>query len=776
MSVNLGTLKAYLGLDINKMLSGLSSAKSAMSRAGAQMSSMGRSMTMSLSAPIAALGTLFVKSASDFQAAMRKSNTMAGLGAEMLNEYSSEIVRISNMTGKSAVELADALYVVASAGQRGKEAMEIVESSAKAAAIGLGETKLIAKSVTATLNAYGKENITAARATEILLETVNQGNAEAEEIAPVIGRVVGMAASLGISMEEVGGSIATFTRLGVDAAEAVTGLRGIMNSLLKPLDEGNEAFKEAGYSLTELKTKIRKDGLAAALIDLVQRFKGNEEALADIVPNVRALAALFGTAGVQAKGYTKIMQSLNSDLHQVDTGFTKISQDSGFLFAKTMTELKNAGMELGLMLLPTFTKILKGVRDLVSWFSTLSTSTKNWILAMVGLVAALGPAVYVLGTIATVLGVITSEIGLVVVAALALAAGIYYLYDNWDALKERVSDWSWWKNAIIQMYAWMLKYNPIALLIDGLNYLAEKFSGEIIENPFDLLAEGLEELKDNTVVYEHQFKSLGETIDGIKEKVKGLFNMNFGGGGFSNILADLDPKTPSATGIGLPSQIETFRNSFNLLVAQVRTGTTQLKLDLMSVNSGIDQVANRGLTMATVFSGVITESFSGLGNAMVSGLDEGKSALDSFKEFFISWVKNMIAKMITLIITSLILAAVLSMLGFGAVSGGSGIASVAKGGMGFGKSLTAFLGAGASGGSSGTGFKGLASGGFVNEGGIFKVHKQELITLPSGSAVTPANMARGGGSNGGRLYTEISGRTLRIILDEEDRRTGNTYG
>jgi TP901 family phage tail tape measure protein len=90
----------------------------------------------------------------------------------------------------------------------------------------MGETADVARAVIAAMNAYGKENITAAHAMDVLHTAVVEGGAEADQFANTLGRVIAPAKLAGVSFEEVAASVATFTRLGVGADEAVTALRG----------------------------------------------------------------------------------------------------------------------------------------------------------------------------------------------------------------------------------------------------------------------------------------------------------------------------------------------------------------------------------------------------------------------------------------------------------------------------------------------------------------------------------------------------------------------
>lgn len=68
--------------------------------------------------------------------------------------------------------------------------------------------------------------------------------------------------------------------------------------------------------------------------------------------------------------------------------------------------------------------------------------------------------------------------------------------------------------------------------------------------------------------------------------------------------------------------------------------------------------------------------------------------------------------------------------------------------------------------------QGLATGGSVYQGGVFKVGEQgeELVTLPRGAAVTPNHMLQG--MNGNMILTSrISGRDLEIILERTSSQT-----
>lgn len=95
------------------------------------------------------------------------------------------------------------------------------------------------------------------------------------------------------------------------------------------------------------------------------------------------------------------------------------------------------------------------------------------------------------------------------------------------------------------------------------------------------------------------------------------------------------------------------------------------------------------------------------------------------------------------------------------VAAGAGLALIALGG--FVKSQLANVGD----------MQGLATGGIVTSGGVFKVGEEgeELVTLPRGSAVTPNHMLQGNQQGGYIVSTRIAGRDLEILLERSAAQT-----
>lgn len=421
-----------IGVSTAGLSKGLAKAQKSLQRFGASAKSMGSTINRSVGLPFALAGAAGVKMALDLEKSFATIENLVGITGKALENFKGSVKDVSSATGQSQQELSEALFTVASAGLRGAAATEVLERAAKASSIGLGETKSIAQALTGVMQAYSKSGMTAAQATDTLTAIVREGNLEAESLAPTLGRVVGLGAQLGISFEELGANIATFTRLGVSAEEAVTGLSGVMTGFVKPTEKSKKALASIGLTSEDLRKKVGKDGLQSTLAFLTEAFKGNDEALTGVFGNVRALSNVLGTAGAQGDAYAEVLNNISNATGIVDDGFANVSNTSGFKLNKAFNELKNVGVDLGATLLPIVTKVANFVKGVIEGFNSLSSETKTQILSIVAIVAASGPIMTAIGFIASALGALLSPVGLVI-AGVALAG--YAIYKFWDEVK-----------------------------------------------------------------------------------------------------------------------------------------------------------------------------------------------------------------------------------------------------------------------------------------------------------------------------------------------------
>jgi TP901 family phage tail tape measure protein len=437
----------------------LKGAEAQFNKTGAKLQSVGTNLTKAFTLPLVAGATAAIKFSADFETAMTKTITLAGESKASMEGMRSAVLDMAKETGVGPVALANALVAIESNGLTGSAALEVLKSSAQGSAIGMGEAADIGRALTAVLNAYGTENITAAQAADQLHQTILLGGAEAGELAGELGRVVGVASTLGVSFAEVGAFIATYTTLGLSAAEATTSLSGVLNTLLSPSAEGTKALAALGMSAEGLRQQVAEEGLGAALTSLVGKLKGNEEATAAVFGNVRALAGVMGTSGVQAEVYAQKLAKIEGVTGSLSAAHKVWASTTAGTWAQFTAGAQAAAIAIGDELAPAFSRVLQSAMPLldavvvlVNWFSQLPQPVQTTVIAFAALLAAVGPVVYVIGSFmkagAGVLGLLrmmpgaaglagsgwallANPITLTVGAVAALTLGLYKLSDAW---------------------------------------------------------------------------------------------------------------------------------------------------------------------------------------------------------------------------------------------------------------------------------------------------------------------------------------------------------
>lgn len=337
---------------------------------------------------VAAIGAAAVKVGIDsatgfgkFETSLSRIEGLVGIAHEQVVEFGEGIKDLAGETARAPQELADAMFFITSAGLEGADALDALEVSAKAAAAGLGETETIADVVTSAMNAYGDTMSGAAEATDVLVATVREGKAAAPELASAMGRVIPMAVAMGVSFDEVGAAMAAMTRVGLDAAESGTALRGIMQALLSPTADANKALAELGLSAAGLRQEIRDKGLFETLEHMVGAFEGQDEATQRVFGNVRALTGVMALMGENADATRGIFDSLATSTGALGTAFDVAKDTGAFKMEQAMVDFKAALLDVGEQVLPKLASALETIApkipDMVDAIGDLSIAMVN---------------------------------------------------------------------------------------------------------------------------------------------------------------------------------------------------------------------------------------------------------------------------------------------------------------------------------------------------------------------------------------------------------------
>lgn len=381
-----------------------------------------------LTLPIVAAGKAVFNLARDFEYSMQKIVGLIGIPQDVTNQWAEDIKKLSIEIGKSPKELAEGMYFVASSGMRGAQALDVLKMSAKASAAGLGETKDVANVLTSALNAYQGTGLTAASAADILTAAVRVGKAEADTFATSMGQIIPIAANLGVSFDQVAGGMAAITLTGSSTAQAATYLKGVFNTLNKAAEQGEKVLGATNISYEELRRILAEDGLIALLQKLRDiQLKYGQEALGDVIPNIRGLTGYLSIAGKNFQYNSQIMQEVTESAGSLEKAYQAIAgtikQRTNKAISAMQVSFISLGQTVANAVLPVIENLAIWVTRTTSHFDSLTDSQKRFRLALVAGFAALGPVLllgstllYLLRSLTTVVLGLAKGIGKLVIA------------------------------------------------------------------------------------------------------------------------------------------------------------------------------------------------------------------------------------------------------------------------------------------------------------------------------------------------------------------------
>ena len=424
------------------MQKGLVSSRSGFANTGKQLS---KYVTL----PLLAAAAASVKLAMDFEQAMTKVQALSGASAAQTEAWGKSILDLAGKVGRPPQELAEALYQVSSSGVEASKVIGVVETSAKAAAAGLGDTAVIADLVTSAMNAYAKEALSAAEVTDTLVEAVKLGKGEAADFAPVLGQILPVSSELGVSFSDVAAAMASMTTTGIDAAEGATRLRAIFSSLLKVTPAQEKAFQAVGLSAEGLRASLDERGLLPTL-QLIKKAVGDDTtALAAMFPNVRALQGVLALVGQNGENVGRIFKDMADSTGALDRAFKITTGDSAFQMQQAFANIQVAAIKMGQALLPIVTNIINVFGALFEEIARLPTPILDLLIVFGSLVAAIGPLIYIFAKVPLMIAAIKvafNSMGSLVTNPLfmviaGLVVAIYAFNKALNASKEAHREW-----------------------------------------------------------------------------------------------------------------------------------------------------------------------------------------------------------------------------------------------------------------------------------------------------------------------------------------------
>jgi len=310
-----------------------------------------------MAAVTAGVGVFSVKEALSFGKGMREIQTITGQTDDELKVFGDQIKAVSQEIGVGLKDSVEAMYKSLSSGIPTDNAIDFLRVGGKAAVGGVTDLTTATGGLIRVMNAYGAENVNLSKVADVFFETIRIGDTRFGELSESIGKVGAIASAAGVSFEELFAGFATLTKQTGDTDLAATALKATLTQLLKPnpklaavLKDVTDAEKVASWQAL---------GLQKTLKLVAKEVNNDSSALTKLFPNVRALAAIYGTTGTNAEAAAFAVDTMTNASGKANAAFETMSKDASFKLGQVKTQFQIIAVEIGDNLIPKVLELSK---------------------------------------------------------------------------------------------------------------------------------------------------------------------------------------------------------------------------------------------------------------------------------------------------------------------------------------------------------------------------------------------------------------------------------
>lgn len=425
--IDVGTAVGYLLLDTKGFQSGFSSAMKDMktfqdesatvsdkfSAMGSALTSVGGTLTKSVTLPLVGVGAAVMKVGSDFEAQMSRVQAISGATGDELKALTDQAIDLGATTAFSAGEAAEGMENLASAGFNTQEIISAMPGLLDLAASSGAELGTASEIAASAIRGFGLAASDAGHVADVFAEAAARTNAQTEDMGEAMKYIAPVAKAMGQSLEETAAAVGIMSDAGIKGSQAGTSLRSALSRLAKPTEVMLTKMGELGLSFYDAQ------GNMLPLNGIIEQLETNMAGLTQEQRN-NALITLFGQESLS--GMLALMERGPEELRALTESFedcdgaaaemaeTMLDNTKGSV-EEMMGSIETLAIRLQQVMAPAVTAVVQKITEFVNKLSSLSPETLQMIVTIAGVVAALGPLLLIIGKLSSAIGSIISLVG-----------------------------------------------------------------------------------------------------------------------------------------------------------------------------------------------------------------------------------------------------------------------------------------------------------------------------------------------------------------------------
>ena len=293
-------------------------------------------------------------------------------------------------------DIADGLYGAISAGVPRGGVFDFLNVAQMAAiADKTADLTSAVDGLTTVTNAFGLEFEQAMEIADVMFATVALGKTTFGELAQDIGRVAPLAANAGVSFQELFAIIGALTLQGLKTSESISFLRAAITGLLRPTDELNKVFADAGFASAEAAVPVI--GLQQAFALVVDAVGGSTSKLQELIGTSEGVSAILGVTGDNAGRFANVMDGVENSTGGLTRAFEIMDSSVGRTFGRLTEAFDRLGNTFGEMAsmfaVPVFEVLTEIINTMVNVFAGFRPIVEGLAIAFGKFVGFIGQPV-----------------------------------------------------------------------------------------------------------------------------------------------------------------------------------------------------------------------------------------------------------------------------------------------------------------------------------------------------------------------------------------------
>ena len=408
---NLGDVVAHLKLEMSEFTNSLNDAKAQLQDTSKSMESLGKvrdtftsvgkTLTTTVTAPIMGLGAAAVKMTTDFNSSMAKVGALSGATGEELQKLRDKAKEMGATTMYSATEAADALGYMALAGWDANESTAALPGVLNLAAASGMDLAQASDLCTDYMSAFGMEAGEASRMADVLAKAQAASNTTTEMLGDAFKNCAVNANAFGLDVEQTTALLGKLADQGLKGSEAGTALNAMFRDMIQKAENGAIAIGKTKVAVTDASGNFRD--MADIVRDVQKATDGMSESerMAALMTtftadSIKSMGILTATGADQIDEFTQSLYNANGAAEEMAD---KMNDTLKGDLDELSSALEAAAITIGEKLEPALRNIVQWITKVVTWFRNLPGPVLTVIMTIAGLLAVIGPLLLVFGTV-----------------------------------------------------------------------------------------------------------------------------------------------------------------------------------------------------------------------------------------------------------------------------------------------------------------------------------------------------------------------------------------